>query len=91
MLMNEELESSHTDEKTGEVISVKKSTEITGNTDAIDRSYYRKLVDDAIETISKYGDVERFLSEDPYPTEDPIPEFMNIPGDASEEEGLPWD
>ena len=89
MLMNEELESSHTDEKTGEVISVKKSTGITGNTDAIDRSYYRKLVDDAIETISKYGDVERFLSEDPYPTEDPIPDFMNIPEDAPEE--LPWD
>ena len=89
MLMNEELENSYTDEKTGEVISVKKSTGITGNTDAIDRSYYRKLVDDAIETISKYGDVERFLSEDPYPTEDPMPDFMNIPEDAPEE--LPWD
>ena len=89
MLMNEELESSHTDDKTGEVTSVKKSTGITGNTDAIDRSYYRKLVDDAIETISKYGDVERFLSEDPYPTEDPMPDFMNIPEDSPEE--LPWD
>lgn len=32
----------------------------------IDRSYYDKLVDDAIETISKYGDFEWFQSEDPY-------------------------
>jgi len=32
----------------------------------IDRSYYDKLVDDAIETISKYGDFEWFQSDDPY-------------------------
>ena len=30
----------------------------------IDRSYYDKLVDDAVETISKYGDFEFFVSED---------------------------
>lgn len=30
----------------------------------IDRSYYDKLVEDAIEEISKYGDFERFVSED---------------------------
>lgn len=29
----------------------------------IDRSYYNKLVDDAVETISKYGDFEWFVSE----------------------------
>ena len=32
----------------------------------IDRGYYRKLVDDARSSIANYGDVERFLSDDPY-------------------------
>ena len=32
----------------------------------IDREYYNKLVDDAVETISKYGDFEWFVSDDPY-------------------------
>lgn len=32
----------------------------------IDRSYYDKLVDEAIDTISKYGDFEWFVSDDPY-------------------------
>lgn len=31
----------------------------------IDRSYYDRLVDDAVETISKYGDFEWFASDDP--------------------------
>lgn len=33
----------------------------------IDRSYYDKLVDAAVETISKYGDFEFFVSDDPWP------------------------
>lgn len=32
----------------------------------IDRSYYDRLVDDAVETISKYVDFEWFSSDDPY-------------------------
>jgi hypothetical protein len=32
--------------------------------DDIDRSYYNQLVDEAIETISKYGDFELFVSDD---------------------------
>lgn len=32
----------------------------------IDRSYYDKMVDDAVTTISKYGDFEWFVSDDPY-------------------------
>ena len=32
----------------------------------IDRGYYRKLVDDAKASIANYGDVERFVSDDPY-------------------------
>lgn len=31
--------------------------------DCIDRSYYDKLVDDAVDTISKYGDFEWFVSD----------------------------
>lgn len=37
-----------------------------GKEDDIDRSYYDRLVDDAVETISKYGDFEWFVSDDPY-------------------------
>lgn len=32
----------------------------------IDRSYYDKLVDDAADTIAKYGDISWFISDDPY-------------------------
>lgn len=32
----------------------------------IDRSYYDKLVDEAVKSISKHGDFEWFVSEDPY-------------------------
>ena len=35
--------------------------------DAIDYSYYNKLVDDAVETISQFGDFELFVSDDPIP------------------------
>lgn len=45
--------------------------------DNIDRTYYNKLVDDAVETISKYGDIEWFVSEEPYydfpPEDDELP------------------
>ena len=34
--------------------------------DQIDRSYYNKLVDDAVESISEYGDFEWFVSDEPY-------------------------
>lgn len=50
--------------------------------DAIDRSFYDKLIDDAVDVISKYGDFEWFISDDPYT---PIPDFMYIPDDAPEE------
>lgn len=33
----------------------------------IDRSYYNKLVDDAVNAISQYGDFEQFVSDDPVP------------------------
>lgn len=57
----------------------------------IDKSYYRKLVDDAVEAISKYGDFEQFVSDDDtyFQNTQPKPGFMNPP-----EEDLdtpPWD
>ena len=35
--------------------------------DIIDRSYYDNLVNDAADTIAKYGDLDWFLSDDPIP------------------------
>ena len=59
----------------------------------IDKSYYTKLVDDAIAAISKYGDFEWFVSDDPYIPEqkpkDDLSDFMNIPVDVDEE--VPFD
>lgn len=50
----------------------------------IDKSYYNKMVDEAVETISKYGDFEWFVSEEPVFTNenfniksDPLPESLN--------------
>ena len=48
-----------------------------GKEDDIDISYYRKLVDDAVESISNYGDFEWFVSDDPYISYPAT--FMNLP------------
>ena len=42
-----------------------------GMEDAIDRSFYEKLVNEAVDDISKYCDFEWFVSDDPYD-----PEYM---------------
>ena len=47
-----------------------------GKQNDIDRSYYDKLVDEAVETINKYGDFEMFVSLDhvyDFPEEDELP------------------
>lgn len=49
-----------------------------GKEDAIDRSFYTKLIDDAVDVISKYGDFEWFVSDDPYIPSIPT-DFMNVP------------
>ena len=69
----------------------------------VDRSYYDKLVDAAIDTISHYGDFERFVADEPYVA--PSIEGNDFPPDedapwytddelaaikAAEEEGLPY-
>lgn len=33
--------------------------------DSIDRSFYNKLIDEAVDEISKYGDFEWFVSDEP--------------------------
>jgi hypothetical protein len=43
-----------------------------GLEDSIDKSYYNALVDDAVTTISKYGDFEYFVSEAPILPDFPI-------------------
>lgn len=51
-----------------------------GKENAIDRSYYDKLVDDAVDTIAKYGDFEWFVSDDS-PVD--IPPWVMPCGDAT--------
>lgn len=54
-----------------------------GKENDIDRSYYDKLVNDAVETISKYGDFERFVSDDPAP---PVAPWFR----ADDPNDIPW-
>lgn len=58
--------------------------------DKIDKAYYRKLCDAAIENISNYGDFEEFVNGPPKSSLIPD-DFMNIPEDADEEKGIPFD
>lgn len=60
----------------------------SGTEDNVDKSYYTKLVDDAVDTISEYGDFEWFVSDDTY-VSPPKEDFMNIPEDSPEE--VPFD
>ena len=57
--------------------------------DYIDRSYYDKLVDEAVDTLSVYGDFEWFVSDDPYIS----PSFETVNGFDRPiyMEALPWD
>ena len=64
---------------------------VDGNRESVDMRYYNKLVDDAVDAINKYGDFERFVSDDPYTREPKMQDLMTITADATEEEGLPWD
>ena len=56
-----------------------------GRESDIDRSYYDNLVDAASETISSYGDLEWFVSDDPYIPATKLPHFMNIPEGTDDE------
>lgn len=54
-----------------------------GLEDQIDRSYYNALVDEAVETISQYGDFEQFAANDT------DPDWMQIPEGVGEEVPFP--
>ena len=56
--------------------------------DRIDISYYDKLVNDAVDTISQYGDFEWFASRDEYITK-PNMSFVYAPF-TDNEEGVPF-
>ena len=59
--------------------------------DAIDRSYYDAMVDTAVEDISKYGDFERFVSEEIYsPGDEDRPPWFG-PGEPWQEEKTAFD
>ena len=55
-----------------------------GKEEDIDRSFYDKLINEAVDSISEYGDFEWFISDDPYIPK-VTPDFMNIP-DCDEDE-----
>lgn len=44
-----------------------------GKESDIDRTYYDNLVNDAVDSISEYGDFEWFVSDGPYIEVDPLP------------------
>ena len=74
------------DPETGKKKQIAGAEVINGNNDDIvDRSYYDSLVNDSIEVISKYGDYEWFISEDPYIPKPRLNDFMNIPDGYDEE------
>lgn len=52
----------------------------------IDKSYYIKLVDDAVKAISQYGDFERFVADEPYVSPQEAIEGIDFPPD----EDPPW-
>lgn len=57
-----------------------------GKEDLVDYGFYNKLVDDAVEVISKHCDFEWFTSDEPYIPPEPTPGFMHIPDWAPEPE-----
>ena len=56
-----------------------------GKEDFVDTSYYKKLVDDAVETISKYCDFETFVADSLETYVNAVP-FMNAPKDIDDQE-----
>lgn len=58
---------------------------VLGKEADIDRSYYDKMVDAAVETISQFGDFEQFASDDPYIPDNTPPWFG---ADEPHEDGI---
>lgn len=60
-----------------------------GKQDDIDRSYYNGLVDEAVKSLSTYGDFERFIADEPFISDHTPPWFGA--GEPHEEETTPFD
>lgn len=56
-----------------------------GKEELIDKSYYKRLVDDAVETISKYCDFESFVADSLETYVNAVP-FMNAPKDIDDQD-----
>ena len=62
--------------------------------DKINKDYYRKLCDAAIDKINEFGDFDAFVngpSESHLYSKEVPDDFMNIPEGVDEEEGIPFD
>ena len=60
-----------------------------GKENDIDRTYYNNLVDEAVKSLSSYGDFERFVADEPFISDNTSPWFGA--GEPHEEEPTPFD
>lgn len=60
-----------------------------GKYDDIDRGYYNGLVDEAVKSLSSYGDFERFIADEPFISDHTPPWFGA--GEPHEEDSTPFD
>lgn len=60
-----------------------------GKENDIDRTYYNNLVDEAVKSLSSYGDFERFVADEPF-VSDNTPPWFGV-GESHEEEPTPFD
>lgn len=59
-----------------------------GKENDIDRTYYNNLVDEAVKSLSSYGDFERFVADEPFVSDNTPPWFGA--GEPHEEESTPF-
>ena len=64
--------------------------EKSGKKDGIDYSYYDKLVNDAVDSISQYTYFEWFVSDEEYISPPRTDDWLYVPENV-EEDPLPWD
>ena len=55
----------------------------------IDRGYYNNMVDEAVKSLSVYGDFERFAADEPYVSDNTPPWFGA--GEPHEDDTTPFD
>lgn len=60
-----------------------------GKENDIDRTYYNNLVDEAVKSLSSYGDFERFVADEPFVSDNTPPWFGA--GEPHEKESTPFD